>query len=49
MCKLYKPVSISFLVFDRLLCASTGGIGLEARLYDSAALEVFAVREKEVS
>lgn len=28
------------------MCASTGGIGLEARLYDSAARRVFAVRDE---
>ena len=47
MCKLYKPVRISFLMFDRILYASTERNGLKARLYDSAAREVFAVREKE--
>jgi hypothetical protein len=31
---------------DRIICASTGGIGLEARLYDSAARRVFTVRRE---
>lgn len=42
MCKLYRPVSIVFFIVDRAMCASTGGIGLEARLYDSAARRMFA-------
>jgi hypothetical protein len=44
MCKSYIPVRMAFFVSDRVLCASTGGIGLEARLYDSVARRVFAVR-----
>jgi hypothetical protein len=46
MCKSYIPVRIVFFASDRVSCASTGGIGLEARLYDSVARRVFAVRDR---
>jgi hypothetical protein len=46
MCKLYRPVRIVLFVIDRVMCASTDGICLKARLYDSAARRVFAVRKR---